>query len=337
VKIKKIKITFLVFSGLIILSFAVFAIAQENSAGNKNIFLDSDQDGLTNDEEKMYGTDPYNPDTDGDGYSDGVEVRSGYDPLKPGPNDKIINENKTSEQTAKVPAQTASNAADKTSGSAEKSTNLTEELSTKVTGLINQSQTDNQGIKIEDLDSIIQETTGKQLTFDDLPEIDKTTIKIKKQDYSKLSKTEQAAKENDDALQYLTAIGYIVATNSPQSVQTQDDIQKIYAEITRNMDQFSSNTGAVPDYFITLADKGQKTLEQMKDIEVPESMVDFHIKGLQLANYAISIKDQAAKQSGDPVAMMLSASKVSNLLYLTESYVGEVSSKLSSLGVITIQ
>jgi len=54
--------------------------------------IDSDCDGLTNAEEKLYGTDPNNPDTDGDGYSDGVEVKSGYDPLKPAPGDKIATE-----------------------------------------------------------------------------------------------------------------------------------------------------------------------------------------------------------------------------------------------------
>lgn len=69
--------------------------------------LDSDLDGLTNEEEKKLGTDPNrvdtdndglmdsselkdyltNPlkaDTDGDGFKDGVEVRGGYSPLGPG-------------------------------------------------------------------------------------------------------------------------------------------------------------------------------------------------------------------------------------------------------------
>jgi hypothetical protein len=45
---------------------------------------DSDNDGLTNEEEERYGTDPLNPDTDGDGYLDGEEVRAGYNPLGPG-------------------------------------------------------------------------------------------------------------------------------------------------------------------------------------------------------------------------------------------------------------
>lgn len=42
--------------------------------------VDTDNDGLSDKEEIIYGTDPNNPDTDGDGYSDGDEVNSGYDP-----------------------------------------------------------------------------------------------------------------------------------------------------------------------------------------------------------------------------------------------------------------
>jgi hypothetical protein len=43
--------------------------------------LDSDNDGLTDSEEKEYGTDPNNPDTDSDGYTDSEEIDNGYDPL----------------------------------------------------------------------------------------------------------------------------------------------------------------------------------------------------------------------------------------------------------------
>jgi len=74
---------------------------------NINLLVDSDKDGLTDEEErvlgtdanevdsdhdnsfdyeevKVYQTDPLNPDTDGDGYLDGEEVQSGYNPKGPG-------------------------------------------------------------------------------------------------------------------------------------------------------------------------------------------------------------------------------------------------------------
>jgi regulation of enolase protein 1 (concanavalin A-like superfamily) len=46
--------------------------------------VDQDQDGLWDDEELLYGTNPFNPDTDGDGVSDGEEVlERNSDPLVP--------------------------------------------------------------------------------------------------------------------------------------------------------------------------------------------------------------------------------------------------------------
>ena len=42
--------------------------------------VDSDADGLPDDQEGMYGTDFMNADSDGDGYLDGAEVQNGYDP-----------------------------------------------------------------------------------------------------------------------------------------------------------------------------------------------------------------------------------------------------------------
>ena len=46
---------------------------------------DTDSDGLTDrDEVKVFKTDPYLPDSDYDGFTDGEEVRNGYDPKGPG-------------------------------------------------------------------------------------------------------------------------------------------------------------------------------------------------------------------------------------------------------------
>lgn len=45
---------------------------------------DSDADGLTDNEEKIIGSDPNKADTDDDGYLDFAEIKSGYDPLVAG-------------------------------------------------------------------------------------------------------------------------------------------------------------------------------------------------------------------------------------------------------------
>lgn len=50
---------------------------------------DTDADGLPDDLERIYQTNPNVADTDKDGYADGLEVANGYDPTKPAPGDKI--------------------------------------------------------------------------------------------------------------------------------------------------------------------------------------------------------------------------------------------------------
>lgn len=44
------------------------------------VFEDSDNDGLSNTQEVLHHTDPFNPDSDGDGMNDGDEVAGGTDP-----------------------------------------------------------------------------------------------------------------------------------------------------------------------------------------------------------------------------------------------------------------
>ncbi|MEK7653264.1 MAG: hypothetical protein AAB358_02190 [Patescibacteria group bacterium] len=58
---------------------------EETALGTDPYKFDTDDDGLTDRAEvKIYKTDPLKPDTDGDGFLDGAEVINGYDPLKIG-------------------------------------------------------------------------------------------------------------------------------------------------------------------------------------------------------------------------------------------------------------
>src|SRR3989339_178422 len=58
--------------------------AGDQSSVSAVVLFDQDNDNLTDDLEKRFGTDPNNPDTDADGFTDGAEVASGYDPLGSG-------------------------------------------------------------------------------------------------------------------------------------------------------------------------------------------------------------------------------------------------------------
>lgn len=98
---KKIKIIAVLAVSFVVFATTFFALAQ--SQNNNSLFLDSDQDGLTDQEEKAIGTDPLKADTDGDGYSDGKEVESGYNPLKPAPGDKLVPSEESATPASNVP------------------------------------------------------------------------------------------------------------------------------------------------------------------------------------------------------------------------------------------
>ncbi len=73
----------------------------------EEIDKDSDNDGLKDWEESLWGTNPNNPDTDGDGTPDGQEVKQGRNPLlasKNGKNDKLENQ-KLKETDSLLPAE----------------------------------------------------------------------------------------------------------------------------------------------------------------------------------------------------------------------------------------
>lgn len=316
-KYKSHYLSFVVFAGLLIFSLSFFSAAQETQLSNKNIFLDSDQDGLSDEEEKVYGTDIYNRDTDGDGYTDGAEVKAGYDPLKPAPGDKIISEPAKKEASA----------------SSENEENLTQEISTEIAGLISERTNNNQEISLDDLDVIIQKTTAESLSFDDLPEIDENEIKIKKQKYSKLSQEKREAAIKKDEQEYLVAITYILINNAPHKISNQKDINKLSNEVLSKVSLFALNMNDI-SYFENLADSGQKLLEEMREVEVPESVLDLHKRGLKLAHYAVSLKDTARPKIDDPVGTITKLSKVQSLLALSLEFSQEVALRFAGLEVI---
>lgn len=324
-KIKKIKSTFIVFSGLVILSFSVFAFAEENS---KNIFQDSDQDGLSNEEERSFGTNPYNSDTDRDGYSDGIEIKSGYDPLKPAPGDKIVNENKESEQKA---ASEVAGVTD-TKEISTNEENLTDELSSQVAALLKAKQSENSEISMDDINAIIEKTVSTSTTFEDLPEVDESTIKIKEQNYSKLSADERTEKEKEDSLTYLTAISYIMAANSPEKLSTSDNLESLSEMILGKVESVSPESYD-ESFFNDLVAKEESILEQLKEIEVPENMLELHKKGLQIAIYTISLKDELEINTQDPIKSIVNISKINGILSLSSNLFSEVFTSFGELGI----
>ncbi|KKR21842.1 MAG: hypothetical protein UT50_C0003G0023 [Candidatus Moranbacteria bacterium GW2011_GWA2_39_41] len=315
-KTKNIQLSFIVLFALTIGSFAFFVSAQEQITTTKNIFLDSDQDGLSDEEEEIYGTNPHLADTDGDGYSDGTEVKSGYDPLKKSPGDKLIPD---------------ASAATFVAASEPNKSNLTEQLAQKISTAIDSASTGNQEISLVQIQSIVTETTDAQITQDELPQIASEDIKIKKQDYDKLSEEKASAQKKEDFTNYIIGLSYVLASNSPTPITSTTDIDELANSISSQLTTAITTSDASSLQGLALS--GEKILQQMKDIEVPEELVDTHTKGMQLATYAIDLQTKISPNTDDPIMDITNYSKMQSLLDLMLSYSNDVAIKFGQYGL----
>lgn len=254
------------FLGIVFLAWFNLSRADVNGL---NIFLDSDQDGLSDLEEKALGTDPFNPDTDGDGYSDYVEVMSGYDPLKAAPGDKlVINE------PVEVKGENT-----------EKEINITDEFIEKIqeNNLIKNSPLGEDGNvdgiingDLDDLNLLLEEVLENQ-------ENDSEEIILTEADVKILPKpegTEEEVKEVEKKQieKYIASVLYVLAVNKPFVL---NDIEELPTQLTNLAYNLSGNvTQGNAKEINSFKEKTSESFNQIEKLEVPYVLKDDHIKTL---------------------------------------------------------
>ncbi len=260
-------------TGLFVIGFAFFVYAEQPF--DKSVFNDSDQDGLSDEEEKMYKSDPFNRDTDGDGYSDGAEIKSGYDPLKPAPGDKIINTDnqQTGNQVSEIdPA-------------------LSEFDSEFISFLNQKGEAD---VSMDELQAFVSGSIGSEMELSEesvsLTEEEIASIEIKKQDYSGLDEQDRTEKEKEDAINYLAQVLEILIANYPGTLEETEDFKIAYENFISKLENLGSDN---PDYeyFRNLGEKLALAQGQIKLVEVPESFLELHIRLLAVNKGFLSLRD----------------------------------------------
>lgn len=313
IKIKHIKQFLLITACLFFAFFNYFTYVKADSADNKSSqicdrSIDSDCDGLTNAEEKLYGTDPNNPDTDGDGYSDGVEVKSGYDPLKAAPGDKI----ETGDNTPVTSIQNNVSTSSISSPTDDYLQNLTSYISSK----------GNQPISTTDINTFVDEQMAKDMgdpiTWDTLPDVDRSQIKILKQDYSSLSDADKKSNEAKDAGTYLRQMGYLFVSNAPSQFSTMADFTTFQDNFFSHLADLSGSNND-PTYFSDLGNRLEVCLNQVNNVSVPETMVDLHVKFLRLVKGILTLRDSSLSQN-DPMGKMVLLTKVNAYINLVNDF-----------------
>lgn len=303
IKIKHLKQLLLILACVFLASFNYLTYAETTTAKpgicDKNI--DSDCDGLTNAEEQLYKTDLAIADTDGDGYSDGVEVKSGYDPLKPAPGDKIA----TAANADSSPNTTSATSTSDLSPTEVFSQNLAQFAISK----------NGQTVSQADLNDFVNEqlagSLSDSLTIGSLPVIDTSKIKILKQDYSALSDSERKQKELEDAVKYMKQIFYLFISNSPVQLSTSADFTAFKNDFSSHLLDFATTGDAASlEYFSDLGNRLEVFINQANDIEVPETILDTHIRFLRIANGFLTLRDSSQNIS-DPLNKLALLSKIS--------------------------
>lgn len=367
-RVKKINVTILL--ATLAASFAIFAWTYFAIAQNTNtnsLFLDSDQDGLTDQEEKMIGTDPLNPDTDGDGYSDGEEVSSGYNPLKPAPGDKLmLGTSASSSQSSGSGTNSANSSDNNSSDSSLSSSNLLDALSStssdsqsladtssdpnnltsqvvnnflQLTLNKSETQTDfttNPSYSTDDINQIIQNSLSSTDITKDLPEIKDSEIKVLPPvDDKKLSADEVKAKEKEQIQKYLASVAFIFATNAPFPVTNPENL---LSSLTTEQDTAiaaltTGNQTKINDY----AEKARAGIDQIKQVEVPYVMKDFHKSVLQLAIYTLDFKDKLAIDPNDPMKNLAAIGSLQSVSESAMKLQEELSTILQNYGIDTIE
>ena len=305
-------------------SIVFISVSAADVFSGKNIFQDSDSDGLTNEEERLYGTDPFNKDSDGDGYSDGVEIKGGYDPLKKSPGDKILI-GRSDNESSLVQSEIISDE------------NLTKKVSAEVARLVQEKGGD-EGVSLSDMDALIGTAIGGNEDIV-LPTVSDDEIKVKllSKKEKKLPIEERKKKEEQYIVDYLTAMAYIMANNSPATFQTQSQFQSLATDIVNQ-----SNSALLLGNFSYISDiskNGERMLEQIREVGVPESMVETHLKALRMAKYAVSLRDELmAMQNNteDPLKNIATLSKIQGFMSTAAIFIGEFQGKLTEHGVSTI-
>lgn len=312
------------FSITFFLSLVLLFSSYTQSKSAQNIFEDFDQDGLSNAEELIWGTDPYNPDTDGDGYSDYAEIKSGYDPLKPAPGDKIISKETFPEREEESSLFVTEQ---------ENSLNITQKTAAQIAGMVEGVSSDGKEITLESIEALVNEAISESNKPIELPEIEEGEIRVLKQDYSQLSEEVRKNKEKEDSIKYLSSIAYIIASTSPQQIELDSgDIfsEMLEEEISQAIGGFSQGSFNQIEKWIA---RGTESLEMMKEVEVPENMLDIHKKGLQIAKYALSLQNISQPNTEDPIGNIAILSRAQGLLVLVGTYQEEVMQTIEAIGI----
>lgn len=208
--------------------------------------------------------------------------------------------------------------------------NLTSQVARKLSALASSTDPDEQEVSLDKLQEIINDSISQKFSDSDLPTIAPGEIKIKKQTYSG-SAGQIRARKKEDFTNYMIAAYYILSSSSPKPITNNADLNGLADYFTQTVT--TALTDRDSSGLTEISQSGQKILDQLKNVEVPEDVIDIHTKAVQFAKYAIMLKPAVTADADDPLADLVNISKIKSLTEALISFSGEVSARFNEYGL----
>lgn len=207
--------------------------------------------------------------------------------------------------------------------------NLTKSVAKQVSALIQNASGDNPEISLEQVRSLIDDSLNQAATAEDILQIDTSQLKINKQNYNNLSSAK--AKMKEGFTKYLASLFYIFSSNSPQPITSSKDVASVISLMTNSMVSAVSqeNLNSISE----LSASGKRISEQLKDVEIPEKMVDLHIKAMLYAKRAEALNSLLAPNPDDPLKELSNLAQVEGFVESLAAFADEINVKMDEYEV----
>lgn len=263
---------------------------------------DFDNDGLSNAEEAVWLSDPYNPDTDGDGYLDGEEVFSDHNPLLAG-----------DDSLAKQRDFLALNS--------------TERLSSLIAGGVlsgDLTPSDNPAAYAQSVDTVAGSTVYSVLSA--LENVDIPEEVVNAVPDTKLSQ------EN-----YLAAILKVISPGLTDLALTQPkEIVLLFSpnQNAEGTDVFDpEQKERIKTKYLQHAQQFQEAFDQLNLAPVPESWKEIHQKVITLLKKLELYHRSIALSINDPLKQMIVLSNLQSVYFEAQPILAKIDSKIKSQGL----
>ena len=201
-----------------------------------------------------------------------------------------------------------------------------------INGILSNVSSENSSVKMQDINDSVEQLLQQSRVNVEFPEVDIKSIHIKKIKCKDSEEEEKCLKREKDAtIEYLTALSYLVANNSPIALKNNGDLDLAASSMVSDITSALS-TG---NFAVLLKNKGKAEvfLNNVKDIEVPENMVSTHVKALQLALFSIGLADAFGEVGNDPMGQISLLSQVQGLLGFATSLASDIQAEFKKLGI----